>query len=56
MSVRDAIRESARCARNIELGGSVDFWIVRLSRRLAEIEDEKAVLTQRLYELRERKP
>jgi len=55
VSVRDAIRESARCARNIELGGSIDFWATRLDRRISELDTERAVLAAKLSELRKMK-
>lgn len=55
MSVRDVMRESNRCARNVELGGSIDFWITRISRRVAELDAEASILNAKLDELRKQK-
>lgn len=51
--VRKAIVEVARCSRNIELGGSPAFWIMRIERWANEIDTARAVLTVKLRELRQ---
>jgi hypothetical protein len=40
----EAVIEAARCRRAVADGSPRDFWHMRLSRRLAEIDDARTVL------------
>lgn len=56
LSLSACHREVARCRRNLDIGGSVDFWRVRLERAAQQYEACAAVLRMQLAALDARTP